>query len=92
MPAQKFRSIAETPPLTWRRAGGPELYRALARLWRTSQRLHPRRFPAGVYRHRTMDAMNRQRDEWNRAYVASLRRDVANRARRPTTRPQAPPD
>lgn len=73
MPVQKFRSIEETPSVPWRRAGDPELYVALARLWQTAQRLRPRRFPAGVYRHRTMEEMNRQRHEWESTCVASVR-------------------
>jgi len=70
MPVQKFRSIEETPPVPWRQRGDPELYLALARLWQTAQRLRPRRFPAGVYRHRTMEDMNRQREQWESASVA----------------------
>jgi hypothetical protein len=73
MPIQRFRSIEDTPPVPWRRAGDPELAVALTRLWQTAQRLRPRRFPPGVYKHRTMEDMNRQRHEWASAYVAAVR-------------------
>jgi hypothetical protein len=71
MPVHKFRSIEGTPPVPWRRPGDPELYVALERLWETARRLCPRRFPSGVYKHRTMEEMNQQRQEWESACVAA---------------------
>jgi hypothetical protein len=71
MAVYKFRSVEDMPGETWRRPGDPELYRALSRLWATARLLRPRTFPAGVSKHRTMGDMNRQRDEWDRAFLAS---------------------
>jgi hypothetical protein len=67
MPVRKYRSIEEMPEPPWKRPGDPDLYRALARLWETARRLQPRQFPCGVYKHRSMEDMNRQRDEWDAA-------------------------
>ena len=75
MPVWKFRSVEETPDLPWRRPGDPALYRALASLWKTSRRLCPRRFPPGVYRHRSIEDMNRQRDQWDAEFAETLRRE-----------------
>ena len=61
MPVYKFRSIEDMPDPPWRTPGDPELYRALASLSETSRRLRPRCFPAGVYKHRSIDDMNRAR-------------------------------
>lgn len=66
MPVFKYRSIEDTPDESWRTPGNPGLYRAVARLWSTSRRRSPRRFPAGVTKHRTIEDMNRQREEWDR--------------------------
>ncbi len=66
MPVQKFRSIEDMPGETWLTPGDPALYRTLASLWETSRRLWPRRFPPGVFKHRSIDSMQRQRDEWDR--------------------------
>ena len=65
MPVTKYRSVEDMPDPAWRTPGDPELYRALERLWTTSRRLYPRRFPAGVYKHRNIEDMNRQREEWD---------------------------
>jgi hypothetical protein len=74
MPVRRYRSIEEMPDLPWRRPGDPELYQALRTLWTTSRRLAPRRFPPGVYRHASVESMNRQRDEWDADFIAALRR------------------
>jgi hypothetical protein len=74
MPVYRFRSVEDMPGEMWRTPGDPELYRALARLWTASRRMRPRRFPPGVTKHRSIAEMNRQRDDWDREYVASLRR------------------
>lgn len=71
MPVYKFRSIEEMPDPPWRTPGDPELYRALARLSETSRRLRPRCFPAGVYKHRSIEEMNAQRVQWDAALLAA---------------------
>ncbi len=70
MPVYKFRSIHEMPDAPWRTPGDPELYRALASLSNRSRRLHPRRFPAGVYKHRSIEESNAQRDRWDAEHLA----------------------
>jgi hypothetical protein len=72
VPVHKFRSIDDMPELAWRRPGDPELFRALAGLAEASRRMSPRRFPAGVYKHRSMEEMNRQRDRWGADHIASI--------------------
>jgi hypothetical protein len=73
MPIYKFRSVEDMPGPAWRTPGDPALYRALFNLSETTRRLHPRRFPAGVYKHRSIEEMNAQRDRWDREHVARTR-------------------
>ena len=72
MPVHRYRSIEDTPDLPVRQPGDPGLYRAMAALWKTSRRLAPRQFPPGVYRFRTPEEMQRQRDQWDAAFVTVL--------------------
>ncbi len=51
MPVQKFRSLQDMEDSLWREPG-PELWRAIASVWRFAARTCPKRFPPGVYRHR----------------------------------------
>jgi hypothetical protein len=73
MPLYKFRSIDDMPDPAWRTAGDPDLFRALAQLSEASRRMRPRRFPAGVYKHRSIEEMNLQRDRWDAWHIASIR-------------------
>lgn len=74
MPVEKFRSVAEMPAPSRRHPGDPALYRVIASLWETSRRLRPpRQFPAGVYRHRSIDSMNEQRKAWDADYFSAIR-------------------
>ncbi len=74
MPVERFRSIADVPAPPRRRPGDPALYRAIAGVWELGRRLRPaRQFPPGVYRHQSAQSMNRQRDEWDTAYLRRVR-------------------
>ena len=64
MPVRRFRSIEDMEQPLWRRPGDPELYRAIAALWRTGQRTTSHRFPPGVYRHRSIQDLNDQTERW----------------------------
>lgn len=81
MSVRKFRSIEDMPDDSWKTPGDPVLYRALERIWDLSRRMRPRRFPAGVYKHRSMDELNRQRDQWDAEFVALVA--VENAAPKP---------
>ena len=67
MPVRKFRSVDDMKRGRWREPGDPELYRAIAAVWTFGRRTRPRRFPPGVYRHRSMDALNAQTEQWQAA-------------------------
>jgi hypothetical protein len=72
MPVYKYRSIEEMPDTPWRTPGDPDLYRALASLSEMSRRLHRRRYPAGVYKHRSIEDMNAQRDRWDADHARAV--------------------
>ena len=71
MPVLKFRSFEEAREALWGDPGDPAYIRRIAWLWAFSDRLYPRRFPAGVYRFASIEEANRQREEWD---AAGLRR------------------
>ena len=67
MPIKKLRSVAEMEGNTWREPGAPELFRAMKATWQFAQRTLQPRFPPGVYKHRSIEDAERQREEWERA-------------------------
>lgn len=78
MPIRKFRSVADMERAKWREPGDPILYRTIARLWQYGQRTSGYRFPPGVYRHRSIDELNAQTEQWSIAHVEANRH--SNRA------------
>ena len=67
MPVLKFHSIEEMKRLTWRQPGDPSLYRSMRFILDVGRRTRPRRFPAGVHKHRSIEALNVQTERWSAA-------------------------
>jgi len=72
MPVRKFRSLEEMEESLWREPGDPELWRAIQRVWSFAAQTCPRRFPPGVYRHRSVEEAQKQRDLWEEANFRAL--------------------
>lgn len=70
MPVRKYRSIYEMPDETWREPGDPLLYVAIRQVWDFGRRISGRRYRHGVWRFRSIEAMNMAQDEWDRAITA----------------------
>lgn len=64
MGVRKFRGIEDMEREKWRQPGDPTLYRVIARLWEFGRRTGDRRFPPGVYRHRSIADLNAQTERW----------------------------
>ena len=75
MPVRKFRGVEEIEEGLWREPNDPALWRAIAAVWTFAERTVPRRFPPGVYRHRSIADAERLREEWQeRDFQALWRR------------------
>jgi hypothetical protein len=66
MPVRKVRDLQEMEDSLWREPG-PDLWRAISAVWSFAARTCPRHFPPGVYRHRSLEDAERQRDLWEDA-------------------------
>jgi hypothetical protein len=62
----------------WRAAGTPELWRAISQVWDLGRRTTPRRFPPGVYRHRSIEHLDALTEEWARSRFRKLQDDRAH--------------
>ena len=72
MPVRKYRSLEAAEESLWRDPDEPGLLAAIRRVWAFSMRLAPRRFPPGVYKYRSIEDANQQREEWEQARVTAL--------------------
>jgi len=64
MPLRKFRSLQEMEDALWYSPGDPALALAIRRVWDFAARTAPRRFPAGVHKHRSIESAQALRDQW----------------------------
>lgn len=76
MPVRKLRSLEEAEDSLFRDPNDPRLWPSLVALWRLSDRLFSRRLPPGVYKHRSVEELNRQREQWEAAAIESSRSPV----------------
>jgi len=74
MPVYRFRSAEEMNQPRWREPGDPELARAIAALWSFGQRTGIRRFPPGVFKHRTIESLNALTESWAAANFEAFQR------------------
>jgi hypothetical protein len=64
MPVRKFRSIADMPSPPPLAPLDPRNLKLACDLSGLAVRLRPRRFPPGVYKHRSLDDADRARRGW----------------------------
>jgi len=74
MPVRRFRSVGEMEGPHWYEPGDPVLFRALRRVWALHARTAQPHFPPGIYRHRSLEAMNRLQEQWDEANFLQHRR------------------
>ena len=73
MPVRKFRSVEEMEDTVWLARDDPELWPTVAALWARSAVLAPRRYPPGVYKHRSITDANRLSEAWDQERIDALR-------------------
>jgi hypothetical protein len=74
MPVRRFRSIEDMKrEPQWLTAGSPELWRAIAGVWDVGRRSAARRFPPGVYRHRSIESLDALCERWAGDHIRDLR-------------------
>lgn len=69
MPIRKFRSVEEMPPAPSFEPGDPRLWAHIRALFAAARRLAPVRRVPGVFKHRSIEELNRQTEAWERANV-----------------------
>jgi len=73
VPVRKLRSLQEAEDSLVNDPKDPGHWASIAALWELSERLFPRRFPPGVYKYRSIEALNKQRDAWEAEAIGSGR-------------------
>ncbi len=66
MPVRKYRDVSEMPDEVWHEPGSPGLLAAIHEVWAFAAATCPRQFPHGVYKHRSLEEAEAQRERWAR--------------------------
>jgi hypothetical protein len=64
MPLRKYRSVADMPSPSWSERLDPENLRRAFDVSALAARLHPRRFPPGLYKYRSIEDASEARRGW----------------------------
>lgn len=76
MPIHKYRDIADMPDSIWLEPGSDELQAAIRETWSFANRSCPAQFPPGLHRHRSVQSLRAQEDEWERANFERVRQRI----------------
>lgn len=63
MPFRTVHDLQQLEDSLWREPG-PGLWEAIRRVWELAARTNPRRFPPGIYKHRSPEDARALKDEW----------------------------
>lgn len=63
---RRLRSLQDAEDSVWLERDDPRLWSVIREVWRRADRMSPPRFPPGVYRHRSIEDLNRQTEAWER--------------------------
>ena len=75
MPLRKFRSVEEMDELRrelWCDEPDAEYFGRVGELWELSSRLNPRQFPSGVFKYRSLEEAQADRDRLLTEHVRQL--------------------
>lgn len=64
MPLRKYRSVEEMPAPAWCDPLDPANLRRAGDVSALAARLHPRRFPAGLHKYRSIEEASEAREAW----------------------------
>ncbi|HFE64893.1 hypothetical protein B1H10_07940 [candidate division KSB1 bacterium 4484_188] len=82
MPVYKFKTFEEAERALWNFNPDEAYYARVAELWNFANKLSPVSYPRGIFKFRSLEEANKQREEWelNRAReIQSKRRLKANK-------------
>ncbi|MBN2496140.1 MAG: hypothetical protein JXR96_16220 [Deltaproteobacteria bacterium] len=69
MPVRRLESLEDARDAVWYEPDDPALWRTIRAVWELAARLCPYRFPPGVYRQRSIEESNQQRECWEQQRV-----------------------
>jgi hypothetical protein len=69
MPVYKYKTFEEAEKALWNFHPDEAYFKRVATLWDFANKLAPIRYPHGIFKFKTIEEANKQREEWELAYA-----------------------
>lgn len=73
MPIYKYKSFEEAEKALWNFKPDQSYFDAVAELWRFANQLSPITYPRGIFKYRSIEEANKDRERWELAQAKKLR-------------------
>ena len=73
MPVYKYKTFEEAEKALWNFHPDKTYFKRVAELWNFANKLCPIRYPQGIFKYKSIEEANKQKDEWDLAYAKKLR-------------------
>ncbi len=77
MPVRRYRDVSEMEEALWYTPGDPAIFQAMKELSDLVERVCPQRFPAGVYKHRSIEELYALEEAWEEAHFRAFQEQKA---------------
>jgi len=69
MPVYKYKTLEEAERALWNFHPNEAYFNQVAELWKFANQLCPITYPKGIFKYRSIEEANQQRDEWELAHA-----------------------
>ena len=78
MPIYKYKTFEEAERALWNFHPDEAYYKRVAELWDFADKLNPIKYPAGIFKFKTIEEANRHREEIELAHAKKLQQERLN--------------
>ncbi len=72
MPVYKYKTFEEAESALWNFHPDEAYFSQVAELWNFANKLCPITYPKGIFKYRSIEEANKQRDEWELAHAKKI--------------------
>ncbi|MBD3304932.1 hypothetical protein GF339_01085 [candidate division KSB3 bacterium] len=73
MPVYKYKTCEEAEKALWNFQPDEAYFKQVAALWDFAEKLFPIRYPHGIFKYKSIEEANQDREAWERAYAKQRR-------------------
>ena len=72
MPVYKYKTFEQAERALWNLHPDAAYYKIVAELWNFANKLRPMRYPRGIFKFRTMEEANKQREDLELEFAKNI--------------------